>query len=388
MARWRGSRRPTGHRRRIPGRPQPLPRRLRLRASAAGETRQAFAAREVILAGGAFNSPQLLMLSGIGPSEQLEKLGIPVRVDLPGVGQNLQDRYEVGVVNRMKEGFDAAQGRHLHRARPGRPAGPVFAQWLKGDGRLHHQRRGDQRDHQVGGGAGPSPTSSSSAWRGSSAATSPATSKLFREHKNYFTWAILKAHTNNTAGTVTLRSSRSARRAADRLPLFRRGQRRRRRRPRVGGRRHQLARVMTQKAMRADRRGGAAGPGPEDARPAPRVRQDNAWGHHASCTCPIGADGDPMAVVGQLLPGPRHARAARGGRLGLPAHPRLLHRHLGLHDQREGERRDPRRRQEVGRLSRLAFNGPAGRTPPARGSARRSPGSRRPAPAPWPAGSA
>ncbi len=55
----------------------------------------------MILAGGAFNTPQLLMLSGIGPRAELERHGIPVRVDLGGVGRNLQDRYEVGVVHRM-----------------------------------------------------------------------------------------------------------------------------------------------------------------------------------------------------------------------------------------------------------------------------------------------
>ena len=70
-------------------------------APAAGELSQAQATREVILCGGAFNTPQLLMLSGIGPRAVLEPLGIPVRVELPGVGKNLQDRYEVGVVNRM-----------------------------------------------------------------------------------------------------------------------------------------------------------------------------------------------------------------------------------------------------------------------------------------------
>ena len=42
------------------------------------------------------------MLSGIGPWAELERHGIEVKVDLPGVGKNLQDRYEVGVVNRMK----------------------------------------------------------------------------------------------------------------------------------------------------------------------------------------------------------------------------------------------------------------------------------------------
>ena len=66
-----------------------------------GERRALYASREVILAGGAFNSPQLLMLSGIGPADALRRHGIEPRVPLPGVGTNLQDRYEVGVVNRM-----------------------------------------------------------------------------------------------------------------------------------------------------------------------------------------------------------------------------------------------------------------------------------------------
>jgi len=51
------------------------------------------ARREVIVAGGSFNSPQLLQLSGIGPASLLQGLGIPVVVDLPGVGMNLQDHY-------------------------------------------------------------------------------------------------------------------------------------------------------------------------------------------------------------------------------------------------------------------------------------------------------
>jgi choline dehydrogenase-like flavoprotein len=51
----------------------------------------ATATREVILCAGAINSPQLLMLSGIGPAEALRRAGVPVHHDLPGVGQNLQD---------------------------------------------------------------------------------------------------------------------------------------------------------------------------------------------------------------------------------------------------------------------------------------------------------
>jgi len=53
------------------------------------------AAREVLLCAGAVNSPQLLMLSGIGPAAHLRALKLPVRVDLPGVGGNLQDHLDI-----------------------------------------------------------------------------------------------------------------------------------------------------------------------------------------------------------------------------------------------------------------------------------------------------
>jgi choline dehydrogenase len=59
------------------------------------QMRTAYAAGEVILSGGAVNSPKLLMLSGIGPGDELSRLGIPVTHDLPGVGKNLQDHMDV-----------------------------------------------------------------------------------------------------------------------------------------------------------------------------------------------------------------------------------------------------------------------------------------------------
>jgi choline dehydrogenase len=59
-----------------------------------GKTCQA-SGGHIILSGGAINSPQLLMLSGIGPAEQLRAHGIDVRIDLPGVGENLQDHLDV-----------------------------------------------------------------------------------------------------------------------------------------------------------------------------------------------------------------------------------------------------------------------------------------------------
>jgi choline dehydrogenase len=62
-----------------------------------GRTQQARAEREVILSGGSVNSPQLLMLSGVGPADQLKRLGIAPVADLPGVGRNLQDHLFVSV---------------------------------------------------------------------------------------------------------------------------------------------------------------------------------------------------------------------------------------------------------------------------------------------------
>jgi choline dehydrogenase len=62
-----------------------------------GVTRRVAARREVILAASAFNSPKLLMLSGIGPSEHLRDHGVEMVHDLPGVGDNLQDHLEVWV---------------------------------------------------------------------------------------------------------------------------------------------------------------------------------------------------------------------------------------------------------------------------------------------------
>ena len=68
-----------------------------------GETCVASATREVILAGGAFNSPQLMQLSGLGPADLLRQHGIDVIADLPGVGADLQDHMQVRFQYRCTE---------------------------------------------------------------------------------------------------------------------------------------------------------------------------------------------------------------------------------------------------------------------------------------------
>lgn len=66
-------------------------------AGAKPAVEQARATREVVLSAGAIDSPKILLLSGIGPAEQLKSHGIPVVLDLPGVGANLQDHPRVGL---------------------------------------------------------------------------------------------------------------------------------------------------------------------------------------------------------------------------------------------------------------------------------------------------
>ncbi len=67
-----------------------------------GKTIEARAGKEVILCGGAVNSPHLLQISGVGPAAHLQSLGIPVVHDLPGVGANLQDHYVARVSHRVR----------------------------------------------------------------------------------------------------------------------------------------------------------------------------------------------------------------------------------------------------------------------------------------------
>jgi choline dehydrogenase len=78
------------------------------------------AGAEVVLAGGAINSPQLLMLSGIGPADHLREVGVEVRHDLPGVGSGLQDHPLVPTI------WHVRSGRSLFRAES--PSG--YAQWF------------------------------------------------------------------------------------------------------------------------------------------------------------------------------------------------------------------------------------------------------------------
>ncbi len=96
-----------------------------------GALRQIRATREVVVSGGAVNSPHLLQLSGLGPAEYLQSLGIAVLQDMPGVGANLQDHYVSRVQHRVKDSISTNQ-----LARGVRLAGQVARFFLRGDGTL------------------------------------------------------------------------------------------------------------------------------------------------------------------------------------------------------------------------------------------------------------
>ena len=171
--------------------------------------RTVLATREVILAGGAFNTPQLLQLSGIGPAALLARHGIPVRVELPGVGANLQDRYEVAVVNRMKRPFALLKGATMTAPGPGEAPDPQFRLWQEG------------RGPYATNGAVVSITRHSAQAQAAGAAPDmvlfglatnfhgyfPGYSLECRAAHQYFSWAVLKGHTSNRSGSVAIRSS-------------------------------------------------------------------------------------------------------------------------------------------------------------------------------------
>ncbi len=105
--------------------------------SRGGKLRRARADHDVILCGGAYGSPQLLMLSGVGPADDLRSLDIPVVNDLPGVGRNLQDHIEALV--HYEAPAEAAANRYL---RPDRMVWAGMRWMLNRDGpaaSTHHE---------------------------------------------------------------------------------------------------------------------------------------------------------------------------------------------------------------------------------------------------------
>jgi choline dehydrogenase-like flavoprotein len=253
-------------------------------AAADGEPRRAIARREVILAGGAFNTPQLLMLSGIGPRAALERHGIEVRVELPGVGQNLQDRYEVAVVNRMAfpawEALDGATFDTTDRQ---------YRDWASHRSGVYTTNGAMLSVALRSSLAAPVPDLLCYALLADFSGYYPEYSRKIAENHNCLTWVILKAHTNNTAGEVTLRSPDPRDPPLVNFRYFEEGS--------DSGQdleavvsgvkfvRRLAAGLKEQSLIAREELPGDGVASDDELRTFVR---DHAWGHHASCSCRIG----------------------------------------------------------------------------------------------------
>jgi len=245
-----------------------------------GELRRMYASREVILAGGTFNTPQLLMLSGIGPRDVLEDHKIPLRVELPGVGENLQDRYEVAVVNRMRDDWDLFKGVKFDTS------DPQYQQWSKKregiyatNGAVLTMFNRSKRAQL--------PDLFCMALLAQFKGYFPGYSALFSQGLNYLTWVILKAHTKNRKGRVTLRSADPRDTPLINFNYFEEG----------GDEdleavvegiqfvRNLTAKLQQEELVVTEEIPGSDCQSIDDLK---KFVRHNAWGHHASCTCAIG----------------------------------------------------------------------------------------------------
>jgi len=245
-----------------------------------GELVSIRARREVILAAGAFNTPQLLMLSGIGPEDQLDAHGISPREILP-VGRNLQDRYEVCVLYRLAAPWKSMEGAEFS---PDDPVGKLWetkrrGMYISNGAALAMKRNSPGCDGDA--------DLFIMALLGAFQGYYPGYSKALREQKDVLSWAILKARTANCTGEVTLASGDPRDPPRIEFNFFKCDP--------DGG---DVKAVAGAVEMVRE----AAAPlldchlVTEEICPGRDVRgeeleqwiRDNAWGHHASCTCPMG----------------------------------------------------------------------------------------------------
>lgn len=259
--------------------------------AADGSVHSARASAEVLLCAGALQSPQILMLSGIGPADHLHEFGIDVHADLPGVGANLQDhaivplswrlKHGVPSLNERYRGFGLATSllRYLFTRRGAMTmAGAQFGAWLSSDPSLPYN------DIEVHGlpasGEIESFMAGAKAYR---AEAHPGMTLAPYQVRPY------------SRGSIRLRSTEPSRHPAIRMNYL---EDERDRRALLHGLRF-VRRIAEQPAL--------ANIIDVETRPGPRIQSDAEWldwlqpylgsGHHAACSCRMGVAADPLAVV-------------------------------------------------------------------------------------------
>ncbi len=276
-------------------------------ASNQGTVGRAYARKEVIISGGTFNSPQLLKLSGIGPAAELAQFNINVVVNLPGVGTNLQDNYEVPVVGHAARDFQqppADPGAPI--CTYGAPGDPCVALWQQGQGpytagaavnsifRKSTHPAYNERDFFLVGGL--------FAIRG----FWPPTDSVPFDPPNMFGFSTVKINPQSRSGTVLLRSANPRDTPEINFHLFKENN--------AGTALDLNAELDTVKWARRVFADVPAPLGPiaPVEPPCPGTpaadgtcddQLDKDWitnqifGHHPTSTCAIGADNNPMAVL-------------------------------------------------------------------------------------------
>jgi len=250
--------------------------------------------REVIIAGGTFNSPQLLKLSGVGPRDELKEFGIKTIVDLPGVGENMQDRYEMGVITELKNNLNITQNCTFLQPNPG--ADPCFAQLMNGGGvystnataifgiRKSSPQQTD-RDLLIIFATGPF-HGYYPGWEGPTIGT-----------PNQVSWLVLKAHTLNRAGTVKLRTDNPRDTPSVNFHYFEEGTDRAGRDLAAVVDGIKLARGINADLQAFISKEVVPGSTVMDTEDITNFVKNEAWGHHASCSNKMGPRSDHMSVV-------------------------------------------------------------------------------------------
>lgn len=159
--------------------------------------------KEVIVSAGAFETPALLLRSGVGPKKDLEKLGIPVVLNNDEVGRNLHDRYEVGVISDLADPVRSLQGATFSA----REEDPFFKKW-KLSGRGLYSTNGSliaftARSNESLAQPNLYIFGLPAGFRG----YEQGYSQNIVQNPHAFTWAVLVAKTENRAGVVTLTST-------------------------------------------------------------------------------------------------------------------------------------------------------------------------------------
>lgn len=259
------------------------------------------ATREVILSAGTFNTPQLLKLSGIGPKAELQQWNIPTLVDLPGVGTNMQDRYENTIVGEAPTPFTITKDCTFMMSTPD----PCLTQWQN-----NSANRGTYATNGIALGVLRTSSQSSNGYPDLFISGAPANFQGYfpgyaenaLSDARHWAWISLKASSRNNAGTVQLRSADPQDTPVINFNYFDTG-------VTANGADSEDLQAQYEGLLFARKAfadltplGGSfteVWPGSNVSTEAEMKDfiQREAWGHHACCTNPIGADSDPNAVL-------------------------------------------------------------------------------------------